>query len=111
MRLLLLIIAFGCISFSGCTGCSHTNTRTQKKNSIVKVNENAKRDDKSDTHHKKDRSKTVVKMTRDDGGVYKIPVEINGTEMYFIFDTGAGMISISTTEANFLYKQGKLSNK
>jgi len=43
-------------------------------------------------------------------GVYQIPVTINGSEMYFIFDTGAGMISISTVEATFLYKQGKLTD-
>jgi aspartyl protease family protein len=29
--------------------------------------------------------------------------------MHFIFDTGAGLISISETETIFLYKQGKLT--
>jgi len=53
--------------------------------------------------------KTVVKMAKQNG-VYQIPVTINGSEMYFIFDTGAGMISISTVEATFLYKQGKLTD-
>lgn len=31
--------------------------------------------------------------------------------MTFIFDTGAGLISISATEAAFLYKQGKLKEQ
>jgi aspartyl protease family protein len=53
--------------------------------------------------------KTIVKMAKQNG-VYQIPVTINGSEMYFIFDTGAGMISISTVEATFLYKQGKLTD-
>ncbi len=52
---------------------------------------------------------TTVKMEKRNG-VYQIPVTINGSEMYFIFDTGAGMISISTVEATFLYKQGKLAD-
>jgi aspartyl protease family protein len=52
--------------------------------------------------------KTVVKMERING-VYQIPVEVNGVKMYFIFDTGASIISISETEANFLWKQGKLT--
>jgi aspartyl protease family protein len=52
--------------------------------------------------------KTVVKIKKVNG-VYEIPTEINGVEMYFIFDTGAGLISISETEAIFLYKQGKLT--
>jgi aspartyl protease family protein len=41
-------------------------------------------------------------------GVYQIPIEVNGVQMSFIFDTGASSISISFTEANFLFKQGKL---
>ncbi len=52
--------------------------------------------------------KTTIKMQKF-GGVYHIPVVINGTEMFFIFDTGASSISISNTEAYFLYKQGKLT--
>lgn len=55
-----------------------------------------------------DNGKTVVKMEKING-VYEIPTEIDGIPMYFIFDTGAGLISISTTEASFLYKQGKLT--
>ncbi len=55
-----------------------------------------------------DKGKTVVKMTKING-VYEIPTEVNGIQMHFIFDTGAGMISMSNTEAMFLYKQGKLS--
>lgn len=52
--------------------------------------------------------KSVIKMQKD-GGVYHIPCKINGTEMEFIFDTGASDITMSLTEALFLYKQGKMS--
>lgn len=51
---------------------------------------------------------TVVRMVKD-GGVYKVPVRINGLEMDFIFDTGASAISISNLEASYLFKQGKIS--
>lgn len=51
----------------------------------------------------------VVKMVPING-VYMVPVEINGVMMEFIFDTGASDITISATEAIFLYKQGKLSD-
>lgn len=47
---------------------------------------------------------------RRDGGVMFIPVEINGIPMDFIFDTGASSVSMSLTEALFLYKQGKLDD-
>lgn len=53
--------------------------------------------------------KTVVKMKKENG-VYNIPVTINGANMTFIFDTGAGLISISNVEASYLYKQGKLTS-
>ena len=53
---------------------------------------------------------TSIKMHKF-GGVYHVPVSINGTEMFFIFDTGASTISISNTEALFLFKQGKLTKE
>lgn len=52
--------------------------------------------------------KTVVKMEKS-GGVYLIPTIINGSNMNFIFDTGASDITISMTEALFLLKQGTLT--
>jgi aspartyl protease family protein len=47
----------------------------------------------------------------DEGGVYKIPVTVNGTAMKFILDTGASLISISEVEAGFLYKQGTIGEE
>lgn len=52
----------------------------------------------------------IVRMEKVDG-VYEIPTKINDVPMRFIFDTGAGMISISLTEANFLYKGGSLKKE
>lgn len=51
----------------------------------------------------------VVSMTPV-GGVYQIPITINGHRMYFIFDTGASSITISLVEAMFLKRQGSLQN-
>lgn len=87
-----------CIFLSGCRGCSTSGLRdsTNKPQKNQSVNET------------RNHGATVVKMFKING-VYQIPVEINGFEMYFIFDTGAGLISISATEAGFLYKQGKLT--
>ena len=47
---------------------------------------------------------------RKEAGVYHVPCKINGTEMEFIFDTGASDITMSPTEAKFLFKQGKLTH-
>lgn len=54
--------------------------------------------------------KTVVKMQKSNG-VYYIPVEVDGVNMRFVFDTGASTISISQVEAGYLYKQGVLTNE
>lgn len=53
---------------------------------------------------------SVIKM-RHENGVYYVPCKINGVEMDFVFDTGASDITISLTEALFLYKQNKLEDK
>ena len=49
----------------------------------------------------------IVKM-RQEGGVYFVPISVNGIPMELIFDTGASTISISAAEAIFLSRQGKL---
>ena len=42
------------------------------------------------------------------GGVYKVPCKINGLALKFVFDTGASDVSISLTEALFMYKNDYL---
>lgn len=54
--------------------------------------------------------KNMIKMQYENG-VYKVPIFINDTKMIFIFDTGASDITISSTEARFLYKQGTLNEE
>lgn len=86
-------------------GCSPKSGRKQRTRDMG-VEET--QEEQPDLPRKRFKGKTVVKMERENG-VYKIPVTINGANMSFIFDTGAGLISISNVEASFLYKQGKLS--
>lgn len=42
-------------------------------------------------------------------GVRFVKVKVNGVEMEMLFDTGASGVSISLTEAIYLFKQGKLN--
>ena len=44
-------------------------------------------------------------------GVTKVDCSINGLPLSFIFDTGASDVTISQVEANFMYKNGYLSDK
>lgn len=44
-----------------------------------------------------------------ENGVCKVRCQINGLPLYFIFDTGASDVSISSVEATFMMKNGYLS--
>lgn len=93
---LMILISFSLIFID----CSQSGRRNIKNsNSLSSSNDN---------RFRSNGKKTIIKMEKANG-VYQIPVLVNGIEMFFIFDTGASTISISETEAIFLYKQGKLS--
>ena len=51
---------------------------------------------------------TTVKM-RKENGVYLVPIEVNGLNLDFVFDTGASSISISLAEARVMARQGKIT--
>jgi len=89
------------IGFCNCSGCSKSGTSSRyipKKNPSPVVL----------TESLPDTAGNIVKMIKQDG-VYHIPVSINGVSLYFIFDTGAGYICISSAEAESLYRQEKLT--
>ncbi len=45
------------------------------------------------------------------GGVYYVPCTINGLKLKFIFDTGAGDVTISLSEAIFMIKNGYMNEE
>lgn len=53
---------------------------------------------------------TEVAFKRHQGGTFEIPCEINGLPLKMLFDTGASSVSVSSVEANFMLKNGYLSN-
>lgn len=121
VRALLILIAFCLINvFSGCEGCSQSG-RQALLNRATEHPENESPQGQEDTGDSQGRTtnnplpvepnsnSNIVKMQLVDG-VYEIPVYIDGILMFFIFDTGASTISISSLEATFLYKQGRLTD-
>jgi len=101
MNIIPPIIISMSVLFSGCSGCSKSG---QKHRLLSKSDYSESRKEERVSSGEK----TVVMMEKING-VYQIPIEVNGVKMFFIFDTGASIISISETEAAFLYKQGKLT--
>ncbi|MDA7803455.1 retroviral-like aspartic protease family protein [Crocinitomix sp.] len=51
----------------------------------------------------------VIQMKKMASGTYEIPCKVNGLALNFIFDTGASDVSISLTEALFMFKNGYLN--
>lgn len=54
---------------------------------------------------------TEIAVKRNPGGTFEIPCDINGLPLQMIFDTGASDVTISSVEANFMFKNGYLSEK
>jgi len=81
------------------------------KNSLIdenlKIIHTASSTANSTTTNNEETTSDKIIMTKKNG-VYFIPTEVNGVPMEFIFDTGASTVSISMTEAMWLYKNGKL---
>ena len=59
----------------------------------------------------REESITEVAIKRNPGGTFEIACDINGLPLQMIFDTGASDITISSVEANFMLKNGYLSEK
>lgn len=101
MKIITTLLILISVLLSGCSGCSKSGMK--QRLSLTREQLDSRKEERS-----KLGVKTIIKMEKING-VFQIPVEVDGVQMYFIFDTGASIISISETEANFLWKQGKLT--
>ena len=59
----------------------------------------------------KEETITEIAVKRNPGGTFEIPCDINGLPLQMIFDTGASDVTISSVEANFMFKNGYLADK
>ena len=59
----------------------------------------------------KEETVTEIAVKRNPSGTFEIPCDINGLALQMIFDTGASDVTISSVEANFMFKNGYLSEK
>ena len=114
------------ISIVGCNGCSRSGKyRSRNTNETIRSkqfdddkndedNNDSQFENRNNKHLKKTSIEKIgfgsneIRMVKE-SGIYKIPIVVNGVTMFTIFDTGASLISISNTEALFLYKQGTLT--
>lgn len=101
LRLVFVFLSI-VITSSSVMSCRHRRDRGSRITNRIERNL-----DQTDNHS----SRATVIPLEDGNGVYYINVKVNDVPMRFIFDTGASSISMSETEAAFLYKQGTLTEE
>lgn len=111
LTLLILVLASS-LYLSGCSGCSRSGSHQPHRARRSAANKPV-----ADTLRKLPKptmtqigSGPTEVMMKKENGVYKVPVTVNGTPMRFILDTGASLISISSAEAEFMMKQGTITD-
>jgi len=62
----------------------------------------------ADIQDRKVKGHTKVRMEKA-GGVYLVPIKVNGLDLKFIFDTGASSICLSSAEALVMLRQGQIT--
>ncbi|WP_040586171.1 retropepsin-like aspartic protease family protein [Spirosoma luteum] len=110
--LLLIFLSISFLYLSGCSGCSRSGShqpRRTRSNPADKAATAVNPSEPKPTLTQLGNGPTEVRMKKENG-VYKVPVTVNGTSMQFILDTGASLISISSTEAEFMMKQGTITD-
>jgi aspartyl protease family protein len=115
-KVLISLLLIGHLLYlSGCSGCSRSGShqpRRSKRSTADKTEQPATETPApapKPTLTKMGSGPTEVVMEKANG-VYKVPVTINGTPMKFILDTGASLISITAKEADFMEKNGTITD-
>lgn len=100
-KLIVLLFILMMVFAGGCSNCSSSGRKYRSKRNV------AADDRSSQTINRANSFKVSMEKSN---GVYFVPITINGVHMEFIFDTGASDITMSATEAMFLYKHGRLTD-
>ena len=103
-----ILMSVVCLFFTGCRR-RHYDCVVDNGNEVVDNVDDRHTDDDYRTERSIRRG-TKVKM-ESNGGVYLVPINVNGLDLKFIFDTGASSICISSAEAMVMVRQGKITEK
>lgn len=97
--LLTIILFVSCAHKSGHKPNAYDSSRST--NNIEQIRQ-------ADMPERKVKGHTKVRMEKA-GGVYLVPIKVNGLDLKFIFDTGASSICLSSVEALVMYRQGQIT--
>ena len=105
-RLYILLLLMPCIIFA-LSSCAHKSGKHGHYNNRYSSTATAK-NHSNERRERKVGGHTKVSM-RKEGGVYLVPITVNGLSLDFIFDTGASSISLSSAEAMVMLRQGQIT--
>lgn len=105
-KLYTLLVLIPCITLA-LSSCAHKSGRHGHENNRNQSTTIAKNQN-SDRRERKVGGHTKVSM-RKEGGVYLVPITVNGLNLDFIFDTGASSICLSSAEALVMLRQGQIT--
>lgn len=96
-------------SFVSLTGCRHRHYR-ERDDMTERYNRNDDRNSSRAEYREERNIRRGTKVAMEsEGGVYLVPIRVNGLDLKFIFDTGASSICISSLEAAVMARQGKIT--
>lgn len=88
--------------------CAHkSGHKPNVYNSSSSIN-NIERTSQTAPQERKVKGHAKVRMEKV-GGVYLVPIKVNGLDLKFIFDTGASSICLSSAEAVVMLRQGQIT--
>ena len=105
MRRYILYLCSVLLLCSACTGCRRHRYEEVEDNPIGGESRMSNRDDYREERSLRHGTKVTME---ENGGVYFVPITVNGLDLKFIFDTGASNISISSAEASVMARQGRI---
>ena len=88
--------------------CAHKSGHGQSAYDSSRNTNNIEQKRQADIPERKVKGHTKVRMEKA-GGVYLVPIKVNGLDLKFIFDTGASSICLSSAEALVMYRQGQIT--
>lgn len=103
-----LIIVFCILCISTIFSCAHKSGHKPNAYDSSRSTNNIEQRSQEDIPERKVKGHTKVRMEKA-GGVYLVPIKVNGLDLKFIFDTGASSICLSSAEALVMYRQGQIT--
>ena len=103
------VYIYGCLfSIFLLFSCAHKSGHKPNAYDSSRSTNNIEQTSQANIPERKIKGHTKVRMEKA-GGVYLVPIKVNGLDLKFIFDTGASSISLSSAEAIVMLRQGLIT--